>query len=103
MKNVDSVDQDQPAQNVQSDLNLHCPQKLLLSSSVRKDLTPEKQNDILGLLTNVHTYRNMKPGFPSITQIVLFFCIFHISNVNPLPLTPIFGSSNSAANENMMS
>ena len=75
MKNVDSVDQDQTAQKVQSDLNLHCPQKLLLSSSVRKDLTPEKQNDILGLLTNVHTYRNMKPGFPSITQIVLFFFV----------------------------
>ena len=29
---------DQTAQNVQSDLDLHCPQKLLVSTSVRKDL-----------------------------------------------------------------
>ena len=38
-KNVDNVDQDQTAQNVQSDLYLHCPQKHLVSSSVRKDIT----------------------------------------------------------------
>ena len=34
-----SVDQDQSAHFVQSDLDLHCPQKLLASSSVRKELT----------------------------------------------------------------
>ena len=33
---MDSVDQDQTAQNMQSDLDLHCPQKLLVSSSERK-------------------------------------------------------------------
>ena len=36
MKYVDSVDQDQTASSVQSDLDLHCPRKLLVSSSVRK-------------------------------------------------------------------
>ena len=30
---------DQTAHSVQSDLDIHCPQKLLVSSSVRKDLT----------------------------------------------------------------
>ena len=30
---------DQPACSMQSDLKLHCPLKLLLSSTVRKDLT----------------------------------------------------------------
>ena len=29
---------DQTARSVQSDLDLHCPQKLLVSSSVRKEL-----------------------------------------------------------------
>ena len=29
---------DQTAQSVQSDLDLHCPQKLLVSSPVRKEL-----------------------------------------------------------------
>ena len=38
MKNVDSVDQDQTARTVQSDHDLHCPQKLLVSSSVREKL-----------------------------------------------------------------
>ena len=30
---------DQTARSVQSDLDLHCPQKLLVSSTVRKELT----------------------------------------------------------------
>ena len=39
LKYLDSVDQDQTVQNVQSDLDLHCPHKLLVSSSsVRKEL-----------------------------------------------------------------
>ena len=36
---MDIVDQDQTAHSVQSDLDLHCPQKLIMLSSVRKDLT----------------------------------------------------------------
>ena len=39
MKNVDNVDHDQTAGSVQSDHDQHCPQKLLVSSSVRKKLT----------------------------------------------------------------
>ena len=35
---MDNADKDQTAQNVLSDLDLHCPQKLPLSSSVRKEL-----------------------------------------------------------------
>ena len=35
---MDSVDQDQTAHSVQSDLDLHCPTNLLVSSSVRKEL-----------------------------------------------------------------
>ena len=38
---------DQTASSVQSDLDLHCPQKLLVLSLVRKELTqtvPKKQN-----------------------------------------------------------
>ena len=39
MQNVDSVDQKQTALFVQSDLDLHWPEKLLvLSSSVRKEM-----------------------------------------------------------------
>ena len=35
---MDSVDQDQTAQNVQSDLDLHCPQKLFVLSTVVNEL-----------------------------------------------------------------
>ena len=35
---MDSIDQDQTARSVQSEFDLHCPQKLM-SSSVRKELT----------------------------------------------------------------
>ena len=31
---------DQTARSVQSDLDVHCPQKLLVSSTVMKDLSP---------------------------------------------------------------
>ena len=34
---------DQSARSVQSDLDLHCPQKLLVSSSVRKELIGKKK------------------------------------------------------------
>ena len=37
---MDSVNQDQTAQNVQSDLDLHCPQKFLVLSSVMTELIP---------------------------------------------------------------
>ena len=35
---MDSVDKDQTARYVQSDLDVHCPQKPLVSSTVRKEL-----------------------------------------------------------------
>ena len=35
---MDIVDQDQTARSVQSDLDLHCPQKFRVSSLVRKEL-----------------------------------------------------------------
>ena len=35
---------DQTTRSVQSDLNLHCPQNLLVSPSVRKDKTVTKKN-----------------------------------------------------------
>ena len=38
MQNVDTMDHHQTARSVQSDGDLHCRQKLLVSSSVRKEL-----------------------------------------------------------------
>ena len=38
MKNVDSVDQDQTSRSVQSDLELYCPQKLLVLLLVGEEL-----------------------------------------------------------------
>ena len=41
---MDSLDQDLTAQKMQSDLDLNCPQKLLLSSTEVKDLKPVLSN-----------------------------------------------------------